>query len=74
MKEDILYRLRTYYPQHPTCMDAANEIDMLRTQVGRLENALQWLVERCDNDSVLCNDEDTLHAEAVLAQLYEDRG
>jgi hypothetical protein len=29
MTETVLYRLRTYYPHHPVCIDAANEIEML---------------------------------------------
>ena len=38
-----------------------------------LESALEQLVNRCNNDAVLSNDESVIHAEAVLESLYKSR-
>lgn len=38
-----------------------------------LESALERLVERCNTDQFLCNDEAVIHAEATLERVYKSR-
>ncbi len=50
-----------------------DQIEFASEWSGNLESALESLVDRCNNDASLSQDDAVIHAEATLERLYKAR-